>query len=269
MSSPPLKWHGGKHYLAKWIQSFAPPHTHRVHTHCGGLGEFWNWPHDGVSEVVNDINISLTNFWRVLADDHTFSLFTRKVQAIPCSEVEWEELYNKSIPACTLDVDAAVAFFVRYRQSRQGLGECFNTLSRNRTRRGINEQASSWLSAVDGLREAHERLSPVVIYNKDAIELILQQDGPNTLYYLDPTYHPDTRVSKKVYEHEMTVKQHEDMLKTLSAISGKFILSGYDNELYRQYCRDFGWRLETRDIDNKASSKKEKDIKTECLWMNF
>jgi DNA adenine methylase len=28
--TPPLKWHGGKHYLARRIVEMMPPHTHYV-----------------------------------------------------------------------------------------------------------------------------------------------------------------------------------------------------------------------------------------------
>lgn len=33
----PLKWHGGKSYLAQWICDLIPEHTHYVETHAGGL----------------------------------------------------------------------------------------------------------------------------------------------------------------------------------------------------------------------------------------
>ncbi len=32
----PLKWHGGKSYLAKKIIELMPPHLHYVETHFGG-----------------------------------------------------------------------------------------------------------------------------------------------------------------------------------------------------------------------------------------
>lgn len=35
--SPPLKWHGGKHYLAPKIVALMPLHTHYVEPFAGGL----------------------------------------------------------------------------------------------------------------------------------------------------------------------------------------------------------------------------------------
>jgi len=83
-------------------------------------------------------------------------------------------------------VHDAVSFFVECRMSLAGRGDQFAPLSRTRTRRGMNEQASAWLSAVDGLRAVHRRLRRVVVLNRPAIEVIQGQDGPDTLFYLDP-----------------------------------------------------------------------------------
>jgi len=59
----------------------------------------------------------------------------------------------------------------------------------------MNEQASAWLRAVDGLPDVHQRLQRVVILNDDAVIVIRQQDGPHTLYYLDPPYLHETRAT--------------------------------------------------------------------------
>lgn len=67
--SPPLKWHGGKHYLAKRIVALMPPHVHYVEPYAGGLSVLLAKDPEGVSEVVNDIHGDLTNFWQCLADD--------------------------------------------------------------------------------------------------------------------------------------------------------------------------------------------------------
>ena len=68
----------------------------------------------------------------------------------------------------------------------------------------MNEQASAWLAAVAGLSEVHARLSRVVILNRDALNVIRKQDGPDTLFYLDPPYLTETRTAPDVFAHEMT-----------------------------------------------------------------
>ncbi len=89
----------------------------------------------------------------------------------------------------------AVWFFITCRQSLAGRMEDFAPLSRTRTRRRMNEQCSAWLTAVEGLIEVHGRLKRVVILNRPALEVIRQEDGPQTLFYLDPPYLHQTRAA--------------------------------------------------------------------------
>jgi DNA adenine methylase len=268
----PLKWHGGKSYLANWILGFEPKDcVHYVEPYFGG-GAVLFAREPGKSEYVNDLNSNLTLFWRYLQDPVAFDVLKRRLEATPLSEREFKKaqdiLASKPRPADT--TERAWAFFVVARQSRQGLLEDFATMSRNRTRRGMNEQASSWLSAIEGLPDAHERLRGVVVACKPALEVIRQQDGPKTWFYLDPPYLHETRTATDAYSRfEMGFDDHVELLETLTGISGKFALSGYPSALYNDFASSFGWRMESTVIDNKSSSKKKKDSKVECLWMNY
>lgn len=286
-TSNPLKWHGGKQYLASWIIDHMPrrcthPNApreddggwlHYVEPYFGGGAVLFAQDPNGISEVVNDVNGRLTNFWQVLQAVPTFEKFKRIMDAMPISAVEWDAAKFQAAMEVRgpLDIDAAVAMFVQYRQSRQGLGKCFATLSRNRTRQGMNEQVSAWLSAVEGLPEAHERLKRVVILNDDAVKVIKSQDGPRTLFYLDPPYVHESRhkSATDACEHEMTEAQHVELLETLSGIEGRFLLSGYDSDLYHDFAQSRGWACDAKEIDNKASGAKTKEKKTECLWKNY
>ena len=275
MISPPLKWHGGKTYLAEWIRSFDPAgsYCHRVHPYGGGLGEFWNWPHEGVSEVVNDIDGRLTNFYRCLQDYNLFAYIRRLLETMPFSSLEWklasDWLDDEKRPLIGISAHHAAMFFVLVRQSRQGLMKDFATLSRNRTRRGMNEQVSSWLTAIEGLPEVHERLKRVVIENMPAVELIRREDGPNTLFYLDPPYMHETRTVTNAYAHEMRHEQHDALLCVLNEIRGRFMLSGYHCDLYDEWAKAHRFVCHEKQIDNKAGSGETKRTMTECLWCNF
>lgn len=235
----PLKWHGGKSYLAEWIISFVVPHLHYVEPYAGGLAVLLRKNPEGVSEVVNDLDGELTNFWKVLKDNSFFEQFMRQVEATTFSQDEFEDAAE--IGPDDSPVDRAVKFFVRCRQSRQGLQKDFATLSKNRTRRGMNEQVSSWLTAIEGLPEIHERLKRVLILNDDAVTVIQREDSPNTFFYLDPPYLHETRVTTNNYSFEMTVEDHERLLVALTELKGKFILSGYRNDLYDAFADRHGW----------------------------
>lgn len=268
----PIKWHGGKHYLAPWIISHMPPHTHYVEPYFGGGSVLLQKDPEGVSEVVNDLNGDLANFWAVLRDPKDFADLQRQLEATPFDQVLFDNApaYDCRNPFMRHEtMRRAWWFFIRARQSRQGLMKDFATMSRNRTRRGMNEQVSSWLTAIDGLPDVHARLKRVAILNRPAIEVIQQQDGPKTLFYCDPPYRHETRVTTSDYAHEMTDTQHHDLLQVLARIEGKFLLSGYPSEMYRVNAERYGWHCVTKQIDNKASSAATKAQKTECLWANY
>lgn len=260
---PPLKWHGGKHYLADRIISLMPNHVHYVEPFFGGGAVLLAKDPDGISEVVNDIYGELTGFWKVLQNEEQFQRFKRILELTPFSQIEWKE----SFELCGDPTKDAVKFFIRCRQSRAGKLTNFATLSRNRTRRRMNEQVSSWLSAIEGLPQVANRLKRVVVLNDNALRVIKSQDSSNTLFYLDPPYLHETRVTTADYTFEMTYEQHKDLLDVLLSCQGKVMLSGYPNELYSQVLRD--WRYVDFKIDNKSSSAKNKPIKTERLWLNY
>lgn len=267
----PIKFHGGKTYLAKKIISLFPEHVHYVEPFFGGGAVLLSKPPELIanhSEVASDIYGDLVNFWTVLQSRDMFPEFVRVASLTPVGSPIFQRAKQRAVQS--LDpVARAVAFFVIYRQSRQGLGKDFATLSKTRTRRGMNEQVSSWLGAIDGLAEAHERLIRVVIRNEPATTVIRLEDGPDTFFYLDPPYLAETRVSKESYVHEMTTEDHSDLLEMLSTIRGKFLLSGYRSRLYDEAAARWGWKRFDISIDAKSSAAAEKPERVECLWSNY
>jgi DNA adenine methylase len=276
----PLKWWGGKKYLAPRFIDLMPRHLHYVEPYGGGLAVLLNkdpfdrrhqWgeksDQQGISEVVNDVYGSLQNFWSVLKSEEGFLRFQRILDATPFSEDEFNRSDGAMCPVTDVDVDAAVAFFVRCRQSRTGGFKEFATLSRKRTRRRMNEQASAWLNAVDKLNTVHARLKRVVILCRDALDVIEQQDDEQTLFYLDPPYLPSTRATAGSYAHEMTETDHRRMLDSIRCRKGAVMLSGYPNALYDEWLHD--WNRHDFPIDNKAAGGKSKRKVIESVWCNF
>lgn len=268
MRSGPIKWHGGKSYLAPKIRALFPRHTRYVEPFFGGGAVMLAGDGEGVAEWANDLNRDLINFWAVLADVNDFSEFRRIIEATPFCSCEFARAATEWWPTESR-AERAARFFIRARQSRQGLQRDFATPT-SRLRRGMNEQVSAWLAAVDGLPEFHNRLRRVEIRCQTACSLIQELDLPETLYYCDPPYMHETRVTTKEYgEHEMGVAEHTGLLGILSAIKGKFVLSGYRSSLYDDLAERCKWHRVDFEIPNQASSKKVKEIKTECVWCNF
>ncbi len=278
MLTLPLKWHGGKRYLAEDIINRMPRHLHYVEPFAGGLAvllrrdpadaRLWlepRGPRSGVSEVVNDLDGQLVGFWKVLADSALFPQLVRRLDATPVSRQLWNEA-GDHVHGSDPVADAA-AFFIRCRQSRSGMRNTFTPTTRNRTRRQMNALASEWLGAIEGLADVHARLRNVIVENRPAVDLIRAEDEPSTLFYCDPPYLDQTRTSPDVYAHEMSQADHQELLQTLLACKGKVILSGYANSLYD--CLLAGWTRHTIDIANHAAGGKEKRRMEEVLWMNY
>jgi DNA adenine methylase len=250
-----------------------PPHTHYVEPYSGSLAVLLAKPGDGVSEVVNDLHGDLMTFWRVLQSPSLFRRFRRRVEAVPFSEAEWQDARQAMEKAPSSErsaarVERAVRFFVLCRQSLAGRCTNFAPLSRQRTRRGMNEQAAAWLRCIEGLPEVHARLRRVVILNRPAVEVIRSQDGPETLFYLDPPYHPETRaVVGQSGAIEMTVKEHKELLDIVPRAQGKVMLSGSSCSLYES--RLAGWpRLEFELPNHQAAGVLKRRV-TDVLWCNF
>jgi DNA adenine methylase len=275
-----LKWHGGKNYLARQIVDRMPPHLNYVEPYAGGLAvlfardpddeRLW-WPgHKGVSEVVNDLNRDLTNFWRVLQDADLFEKFRRRVEATPFSGHDYIAAEVMAEVPPKDEWLRAWGFFVRNRQSLAGRMSGFTGITKTRTRARMNNEVSAWLSAVDGLPVVHARLRRVLVLPpQTALRVIDKFDVPETFFYLDPPYLHETRVTTGEYAHEMTEADHRALLERLCPLKGKFILSGYWSTLYGEYEGLMGWERHEIKVPNQASGAKKKEKKTECLWMNF
>ncbi len=275
MISSPIKYHGGKRYLAERIVSMMPKHLNYVEPYFGGGSvlfrrdpedpSLWMDGHKGVSEVINDLDGEVSNFYQVLRHAHMFKIFKRDVGLTPFDGHE----YADAAP-CEYDapVDRARKFFVRNRQSLAGRMKSFTGITKTRTRGGMSNEVSAWLSAIDGLDKVHERLRRVLVLPPwPALKVIEKFDAPETLFYLDPPYVSATRVSSDVYGHEMDDSEHWKLLQTIEECKAKVMISGYPSEIYDHFLD--GWHRIEISIANHASGAKEKPVKTEVIWANF
>jgi len=79
--------------------------------------------------------------------------------------------------------------------------------------------------------------------------------------YCDPPYYPTTRKRDRVYRYDLGKDDHIRFLDLVTQINARIIISGYDNDTYRQYL--CGWYLYT------YSAKAHDGIREECLWYNY
>ena len=259
MIRPPVKWHGGKHYLCKRIiAQFRPHHTY-VEPFGGAASVLLNKEPSKV-EVYNDIDDRLTRFFRVLRTQS--DEFIKQVTLTPYSEIEF---IQAGCNEQKNDLEQARQDFVRWRQSRGGREDDFS-YTLHRSRRHMADVVSGYLSAIDKvLPIVVERFRRVQIVCRKALKVIDMWDSKDTLFYCDPTYMPETRTTPKVYRHEMTPEDHENLLERLLLCEGMVFISGYPSDLYEDLLK--GWEKMTVTIANHAAGGKKKKLKTEVLWM--
>ncbi len=258
---PPVKWHGGKHYLAQRIIELLPPHHTYVEPFGGAASVLLNKPPAAV-EIYNDLDERITRLFRVIRNRG--DEFQRRLALTPYSEAEFRDAAN---PADD-EVEQACRDFVRWRQSIGGRGDSFS-YTLHRVRRGMADVVSGYLSAIDDqLPLVVERFRPVQIMCRPAINVIQKWDSPETLFYCDPPYLHETRASgsRDVYGVEMDEADHRELAKVLLACQGKIVLSGYPSKLYRELYAS--WKTVEIDIANHAAGGRSKARKQEMLWLN-
>ena len=258
---PPVKWHGGKRYLAKRIIEFFPPHRIYLEPFGGGASVLLNkMPVD--VETYNDLDWRITRLFRVLRDSG--EEFVRRIRFTPYSQIEFERA--EGYPEDISDVDKAVSDFIRWRQSFGGKGESWSYTT-SRARGGMAGDVNAWWTAIEQLPEIIDRLRRVQIICQSAFEAIPRFDHAEGLIYCDPPYVHASRSSPNVYQAEMTDDDHRQLASILHSCKAKVVLSGYPSNLYNELYAD--WKRVDFDIANHAAGGRKKNRETECIWLNF
>lgn len=265
---PPFGIYGSKYFQAPWIISYFPEgYEEMVYVEpYGGAANVLLTKLPSKVEVYNDLDDLIINFFNVLRND--FEELQRRLSVTPYHEGEWRKckgLVNSKDPMIK-----AISFFVVSRQSVGYSGTGFGYVKKASSSR-LPPIISAWLSSIDkNLSLVVGRLRGVQFMQRPALKVIQLFDSLNTLFYLDPPYVADTRVSKRNYQHEMSDEDHQELLDLLAQIKGRFILSGYMNRLYDSHAKQFGWLCYERGFQNRLASHREfEDELIECLWTNI
>jgi len=268
--SKPLKYFGGKSPMIKRLLPLLPKITHFRSAFVGsGSLEFYIDPINK-SEIWNDLDSELTNFYEVLRGDSSFKEFQKLCELTPFSEEVFEIsklTSNLPLEYFGTSVHRAWLFFIKNRFSRGGCGISFAT-STSRLRRSMNENVSSWLSCIDGLNDFHQRLKYVEIRKMDFRYFIDKFDRDTSFFYLDPPYPQNTRIAGG-YSFEMTDSDHLDLLNKCKNLSGKFLLHTYPNKVYIDFAVENNFNIKEFELTKSSSSSKTKPLVKELVITNY
>lgn len=208
------------------------------------------------AEVYNDLDLEVVNVFRMVRDR---GLELREaLRLTPFSREEFFEAYDTATDPLERARQTIIKSFMGFGSDSIRNKSGF----RNNAHRSGTTPAHDWANYPEALNFAIDRLRGVVIENKNALELMVQMDGPETLFYVDPPYLHETRESDKRYAFEMTDDDHRVMSAVLHELSGKVIVSGYPSPLYDDLFGNWG-RVEMAAMADGAKKR------TEVLWMNF
>lgn len=263
----PITRYGGKYYTIKEIlPHLCVEHQTFIEGCCGAAHVFFAKEPSPV-EVLNDKDGGLQNFYSILRDRECADELRIKLELTPYSREEFYHCMNtwreEKDP-----VEKARKYWVYIMQSFGGIGVSWSS-STSVSRRGMSQAVSAYLRYIEErIPQAIERLQTVQIESLDIVECIKKYDRETTLFYLDPPYVTGERVAGG-YEHDMTTRDHEQLVKTVNQSSGMFLISGFDNEIYDNlngFEKIVVKEIATR-ADGDPSSGRE--YRTEVIWKNF
>lgn len=255
---PPLRYVGAKWQLAEWICDHFPPHEKYVEPFCGSAAVFFRkWP--SKLEILNDLDGEVINFFQVLRSQKDELL--EQIQLTPFSRREYEmaiEPVRRGVTA----IERARRFYVGTWQSF-GSTLIYRSGFRTQVTPHMRSSLTSTWKRMDGIMAAADRLRDAILESQEAIRVIEQYDCKDTLFYIDPPYVLSSRTQggRRRYRHEMTDGAHVRLLETITRVDGMVVLSGYDNDLYREHLS--GWYC-----TSKTTTTNGNQSATECLWVS-
>ena len=255
-----LTYYGGKQKLVPVILPLIPTHRLYCEPFFGGGAVFFAKEPSRI-EVMNDTSGELINFYRIVKTqfrelkkviDHT--LHSRAVHYKARFIYAMSDLFS--------EIERAWAIFVMAHQSYSSILDSTWSagVKDNTSEKKFDSKKKSFLP------EYSKRLERVQIEARNALEVILTRDSVDSFFYVDPPYFNSDMGHYGGYSKE----HFESLLKILSGIKGKFLLSSYPSELLKNYARKNKWHTKENEMHlSVQGAKKNGRMKTEGLTANY
>lgn len=225
-----ITYYGGKLSLIHKILPLIPQHSTFIEPFFGG-GAVYFAKEPVQSEIINDTNDAVVNFYKVLK--HSFEELKTKVDATLYSRTTYKVAMTMyKVPHLFDDIQRAWSFWVLTTLGFSGTIGSFSydkDCSKARTFRNKKLRFSKELST---------RLETTQIENTDAIKVIKSRMTNDSFTFIDPPY-----LSGADQGHYKGYSEQEyiNLLDTLVNIKGKFLLTTYDSKLLDTYVKENNW----------------------------
>ena len=253
----PIKYYGGKTYMTDIIKNHFPKQYNVYVQGFGGGASLLFSKNQEKCQIYNDLGKNVYSLFKTLSDKEMFLQLKQKLDLTYYSS-DLRKQFKQKLKEDNLSLlQRAYCFIYVNRSSFNGVGGFSTNLI---TRRNMSKSVSDYLSMIDYLPQIHNRLSSVIVENRDIFELIPKYDSKETFFYLDPPYVHETRSSTTSYEQQMTNEQHEQLINLINNSKGMFLISGYYHPIYDNL-RNFNR------IDFESPNSGSDSIET--LWFNY
>jgi len=230
----PLSYYGGKQKLAAKIISAIPEdHVLYAEPFIGGGAVFF-LKNPSQVEVLNDTNKELINFYKVVQND--FVALEKHIRITLHSRDLHRKasvIYNN--PDMFDEIKRAWAVWVLSSQSFSAMLDASWGYDKgdNTTTKKITNKRNSFTEDIA------IRLQNVQLECTDALRIITSRDAEKSFFYCDPPYFNSDCGHYDGYSEQ----DFENLLKTLAAIKGKFLLSSYPSPMLQRYAKENGWHM--------------------------
>ena len=265
-----IKYFGGKGTMFKEILKEFPvkgSYDTYIEPFSGGYSVGLQTPDDLIApiEIYNDLYSNVYSLFKVISNSMLFEQFKILCDCAYYSEEMRHEFKEKLESNELSDVYRAFYYFYVNRTSHNGNGG----FSKNTViRRNMCKSVSDMLSTVDRLPELHQRLSRLIVMNRDGVELINKYNTDNVFLYCDPPYEHSTRSTMR-YAVDMDTNKQIEFLNACINSNAKLLISGYDCDLYEDYLVSKGGFKKIQFNVNTMDGAYKKQDKTETLWKNY
>ena len=256
----PISYYGGKQKLAPTIIKMLPAHKLYCEPFIGGAAVLFAKTQSLV-EVINDTNAELINFYKVCK--RRFHELQSLVRVTLHSREQHDDawvIYNK--PHLHDEVRRAWAVWVLSTQSFSANleGSWGYDKSDNTTSAKISNKREQFTE------DLAIRLQTVQIECADALYIIKSRDSVDSLFYCDPPYFNSNCGHYDGY----SIEDFEQLLKLLSEVKGKFLLSSYPSDILKQYVKANNWQQWSTESNVSVNAKSGyQKRKIEVLTANY
>lgn len=264
MKKPLLKYFGSKWRLAPLIVENMPPHELYVEPFVGSGAVLFRKPRSK-KELINDLDGDMVNLFLVIQNPDTCAQLVKLCKRTPYSREIYNEVQEMAARKIQHTDHVTRALMTVVRSMMAVHPDALHTPTVGFSSRIHMHPTSGawrpreWMNYPRVLASIRQRLQGVLIEQKDALEVIKDQDREDTCFYCDPPYMPEVRQAGE-YREEMSEADHVKLLECLKNVRGRVILSGYSCPLYEEALS--GWKRVTK-REQAAMGRKTEEV----LWI--